>query len=55
MVLGLPCGQLVDWWALGIIMYAMMTGRFAFCDPDKLMLQRKIKFHEMKYPTGILI
>jgi len=34
MLLGLPCGQEVDWWALGIMMYTMMAGRFPFSDPD---------------------
>ena len=53
MVQGLPYGQEVDWSALGIIMYDMMTGRIAFSDPDKLMLQHKIKFREVKYSTGI--
>ena len=52
MVQGLLCGQEVDWWALGIIMYAMMTGRFAFSDPDKFMLQQNIKFREVKYTQG---
>ena len=53
MVQGLPCGQEVDWWALGIIMYAMMTGRFPFSDPDQYMLHHKIKYREVKYQTGI--
>jgi len=53
MLLGLPCGQEVDWWALGIIMYAMMAGRFPFSDPDEYGLQQKIKYHEEKYPKGI--
>ena len=34
-------------------MYAMMTGRFAFSDPDEYKLQHKIKDHEVKYLTGI--
>jgi|TergutMp193P3_1026864.scaffolds.fasta_scaffold07031_1 serine/threonine protein kinase len=53
MLLGVPCGQEVDWWALGIMMYAMMAGRFPFSDPDEYMLQHKIKYGEEKYPTGI--
>ena len=53
MLLGLPCGQEVEWWALGIIMYAMIAGRFPFSDPDEYRLQQRIKDHEVKYPTGI--
>jgi len=53
MLQGLPCGREVDWWALGIIMYAMMAGMFPFGDPDANRLQYKIKHHIVKYPTGI--
>jgi len=55
MLQGLPSGQEVDSWALGIMMYAMMTGRFPFSDTDKYRLQHKIMCHEVKYPMGILI
>jgi serine/threonine protein kinase len=55
MLQGLPCGQEVDWWALGIIMYAMMGGRFPFSDTDEYRLQHKIRCHEVKYPMGISI
>jgi len=48
----LPCGREVDWWALGTI-YAMMAGMFPFSDPDAYIVQHKIKYHEVKYPTGI--
>jgi len=53
MLQGLPCGQEIDWWALGIMMYAMIAGRFPFSDPDDYRLQHKIRVHEVKYPTGI--
>ena len=53
MLRGLPCGREVDWWALGIIMYVMMTGIFPFSDPDAYTLQQKIKHEEVNYPTGI--
>jgi serine/threonine protein kinase len=53
MLRGLPCGQEVDWWALGIIMYAMMTGKLPFSDADEYRLQHKILCHEVKYPMGI--
>jgi len=53
MLQGLPSGQEVDWWALGIMMYAMMTGKFPFNDTDKYRLQHKIRCHEVTYPMGI--
>jgi len=53
MLQGMPCGQEVDWWALGIMMYAMLAGRFPFSDHDEYRLQHKIKEHEVKYPMGI--
>jgi len=53
MLQGLPCGQEVEWWALGIMTYAMMDGRLPFRDPDKYRLQEKIKHDEVKYPTWI--
>jgi len=53
MLQGVPCGQEVDWWALGIIMYATIAGRFLFSNPDEYRLQHKIKHHEEKYLTGI--
>jgi len=53
MLRGLLCGQEIDGWALGIMMYAMLTGRFPFSDPDEYRLQHKIKDREVKYPTGI--
>ena len=53
MLQGMPCGQEVDKWALGIIMYAMMAGRLPFSDTDEYKLQHKIRHHEAKYPTGI--
>ena len=55
MLRGQPCGQEIDWWALGIIMYVMMTGRFPFEDNDRFRLQVKIKHHDVKYPMGISI
>jgi len=53
MLQGLPSGQEVDWWALGIMMYAMMTGKFPFIDADDYMLQHKIRCHEVTYPMRI--
>jgi len=55
MLQGLPCGQAVDWWALGIIMYVVMAGRFAFSDTDEYRLKHKIRCHEVKYRMGISI
>jgi serine/threonine protein kinase len=53
MCAGQPCGQEVDWWALGIMMYAMMAGMFPFIDSDECSLQFKIRCHEVMYPMWI--
>ena len=53
MLQGLPCGREVDWWALGIMMYTMMTAMFPFSDPDVYTLQYKIMHYEVNYPTWI--
>ena len=53
MLWGLPYGQEVDWWALGIVIYVMMAGRFPFHVTDKKRLQQEIKCHEVQYPMGI--
>jgi serine/threonine protein kinase len=53
MLQGLPYGQEIDWWALGIIVYAMMFGMFPFSDPDEYRLQEKICFGDVKYPMDI--
>ena len=53
MLCGLPYGQEVDWWALGIIMYCMMAGRFPFNGTDEYRLQQEIMCHEVQYPMGI--
>jgi len=53
MLQGLPSGQEVDWWALGIMMYAMMTGNLPFIDTDRCRLHHKIRCHEVTYPMGI--
>jgi serine/threonine protein kinase len=45
----------VDWWALGIIMYAMMVGRFPFSEADEHRLRHKIRFQEVNYPMGISV
>jgi serine/threonine protein kinase len=53
MVRGLPYSHEVDWWALGVMMYQMLTGRLPFRDADRRMLREKIKYYEVEYPQGV--
>ena len=53
MVKGLPYGHGVDWWALGIMIYVMLTGTYPFYDTDDHKLDEKIKNQEVTYPEGI--
>jgi serine/threonine protein kinase len=43
----------VDWWALGIVMYAMLAGRLPFRDTDEYRLHQKIRCQEVEYPEWI--
>jgi protein-serine/threonine kinase len=51
----LPYGHAVDWWALGIMLYMMLTGRRPFSDPDVHKLEDKIKTCEVTYAVRISI
>ena len=53
MLKGQLCGQEVDWWALGVIIYIMMVGRYPFKSKDTERLELKIKFNGVKYPEWI--
>jgi serine/threonine protein kinase len=53
MVQGKHYGHEVDWWALGVMMYQMLTGRLPFYDADRRMLQERIKYQAVEYPPGI--
>jgi serine/threonine protein kinase len=53
MVWGMPYSHEVDWWALGVMMYKMLTGRLPFRDADRKMLKEKIKHHEVEYPQRV--
>jgi serine/threonine protein kinase len=49
----MPYSHEVDWWALGVMMYQMLTGRVPFHDADLRMLREKIKYQEVQYPHRI--
>jgi serine/threonine protein kinase len=46
-------GHEIDWWALGIMMYEMLTGSLPFDDADEYVLRAKIKRHQVEYPQEI--
>jgi len=47
MVQGMQYGHEIDWWAVGIMMYAMLVGNLPFYSDEK------IKSHEVEFPAGI--
>eukprot|EP01080_Neovahlkampfia_damariscottae_P002661 gene2661-3857_t len=47
------CGIKADIWSLGVILYCMLTGCFAFDDKDRGKLITKMKNEEMKFPLWI--
>jgi serine/threonine protein kinase len=53
MVSGKQYGQEIDWWALGVMMYQMLTGRLPFYDANWRTLKEKIKHQEVQYPQGV--
>jgi serine/threonine protein kinase len=48
-----PYGQEIDWWALGIMLYYMLTGQRPFTAHNNLLLENKIMHAEVKYPENI--
>jgi serine/threonine protein kinase len=49
----LPYGQGVDWWALGIVLYAMLTGKLPLYNTDTIVLEHYIKNCAEYYPNSI--
>jgi serine/threonine protein kinase len=53
MLRGVPYGHEVDWWALGVTMFKMLTGRVPFPEPDTRLRVEKIVHHEVEYPRRV--
>jgi serine/threonine protein kinase len=53
MLVGCNYGPAVDWWALGIVMYAMMVGQHPFQLPTASSYHEKILNNRVKYPQRL--
>jgi serine/threonine protein kinase len=42
-----------DWWAMGIMLYTMLTRRLPFKNTDTSTLEHLITYKEVSYPEGI--
>ena len=52
MISGLPYGESVDWWSLGILLYEMMVGRPPFKHDNAATLLRLIQYREVVIPSS---
>lgn len=55
MLLGFKYGPEVDWWALGIVMYAMMVGQHPFQLPKRHPYREKILKNPVAYPKRLTV
>jgi serine/threonine protein kinase len=53
MVKGLGCSAAADWWALGVLLFELLTGTTPFCADSCYKVYQNIEHRRLVFPKGI--